>query len=775
MSSKESIENNPDGLSPLAYKVMDGNDYPPYIAPERSIPELTFKAIIIGAIIGIVFGAANAYLGLKVGMTVSASIPAAVIGVAIFKFLKRGTILETNMVQTIGSAGESLAAGVIFTLPVLYLWGYAPGFWPIFPLALLGGLLGVLCMIPLRKYLIVKEHGKLVYPEGTACAEVLVASQKPGSQAKILFSGLGIGMIYSILYKFFHLFSEEPDIIINKLTFRTSVGADVTPELLGVGYIIGPKVSAVMLAGGTIGWLVIIPLIYMFGGGTIVSPETAQTVASMDSFTIWSRYLRYIGAGAVAFGGIFTLIKSLPVMINSFRLSFAAIFTSSEDKLKEKRTNRDISFKWVILGLAFIFICVLLLSMVVPRHGMTPYYESQAELLKKSQFLITLQNKQDVQDSEKEKHEKLIKKKIHELLFVQELFRKNMETMAKDLKGESKYKSELVSAVTEMKAFEKAFIKGKISQDILSRQEGLVKKLKELQTEIHSDSAFQQTNKYDQYGKIGIWGGIAVVVFGFFFVTVSSRIVGLLGSSSNPISGMTIATVLLCSILFGAGGISARILVLTIGALVCIAAAIAGDTSQDLKTGHLIGATPRKQQIGEIIGVICAAIAMSSVLALFKTEIVSGAFKAPQANLIKLVIDGVLSDNLPWALVFIGMAIAFCVEIMGLPTLAFAVGLYLPIHLAIPIMVGGLIRLFVEKRYTGEQLEKNRESGVLYSSGLIAGAASIGVLAAAINLKWSWVFELYKEASSANWIPAVIAYFILALTLFILVCKKKKE
>jgi putative OPT family oligopeptide transporter len=633
------------GLSPLAYEVVDGEKYPPYVPAEKNIPEFTWKSVIVGIIVGIVFGAANAYLGLKVGMTVSASIPAAVIGVAIFRFLKGGTILETNIVQTIGSAGESLAAGVIFTLPVFYLWGYTPNFWPIFPLALIGGLLGVLFMIPLRRYLIVKEHGKLTYPEGTACAEVLVASEKGGNQAKLLFSGMGLGFLYAMLYKFFHLFSDEPDVIINKGSFRTSLGADVTPELLGVGYIIGPKVSAVMLAGGVIGWLVIIPLIYLFGGQSVVSPETTLKVSQMDSFTVWSRYLRYIGAGAVAFGGIFTLIKSLPVMFNSFILGVEALFFKKVDVKSQKRTMQDMDLKWVALGIILIFLAVWGLPLLV--------------------------------------------------------------------KG----------------------------------------------------------------GSVGIWGGLTVTVFSFFFVTVSSRIVGLVGSSSNPISGMTIATVLICALLFGGVGPAGKILVLTIGALVCIAAAIAGDTSQDLKTGHLVGATPYRQQIGEIIGVIFAALAMSSVLALFKGDIISGAFKAPQANLIKLVIDGVLAQTLPWALIFIGMALAFCVEIMGLPTLAFAVGLYLPIHLAVPVMIGGLVRLWVEwsNRKDKEVFEAAREKGVLFSSGLIAGAALLGVLAAAINLKWPQVFKIFKEASPHNWLPSGVAFAVLTLILLLISRAKKAK
>jgi len=636
----------PTSLPGEAYEAVDGeNEYKPVVPHTESIPEFTIKAIIFGTIVGVLFGAANAYLGLKVGLTVSASIPAAVMGVAFFRLIRRGTILETNMVQTIGSAGESLAAGVIFTLPVLYLWGYTPGFWPIFPLALLGGLLGVFCMIPLRRFLIVKEHGRLIYPEGTACAEVLTASQKAGPQAKLLFFGMGVGLIYAVLYRFFHLFSEEPDVILNKGGFRTSFGGDATPELLGVGFIIGPKVSAVMLAGGAIGWLVIIPLIYLFGGDNVIAPESKAVISEMGSFKVWSRYLRYIGAGAVAFGGLFTLIKSFPVIVNSFRLGIKAVLGEKSENKNDKRTQIDIAFLYV--GIAFLLIALFAMFLPLKVVG----------------------------------------------------------------------------------------------------------------------------------GNIGFFGAVAVVVFGFFFVTVSSRIVGLLGSSSNPISGMTIATVLICSIIFGAsGGESARVLVLTIGALVCIAAAIAGDTSQDLKTGHLVGATPSKQQWGEVIGVICAAIAMSSVLALFKDDIVSGAFKAPQANLIKLVIDGVLSNSLPWALVFIGMAMAFCVEIMGLPTLAFAVGLYLPIHLAVPIMVGGLIRLFVEKRYrVKSELEKMREKGVLYSSGLIAGAALVGVIAAAINLKWAFVFHIFEEASSSEWLAPLVAFSILAATLLTVVMYKRAK
>jgi len=589
-------------LPPEAYGPLpEGESYRPVVPASHTMTELSLRSLVVGALVGIVFGAANAYLGLKVGLTVSASIPAAVIGVAVFKALRGGTLLETNIVQTVGSAGESLAAGVIFTLPVLFLWGQSPGFWPIFPLALLGGLLGVFFMIPLRRFLIVQEHGHLSYPEGTACAEVQVAAQAGGIQGQLLFGGMAVGMLYTALQRFGHLFPEEPDVAIRRAGYRTSAGADVTAELLGVGYIIGPKVSGVMLAGGSVGWLVMIPLIYAFGGDTIIAPETTTPISQMGPFDIWNRYLRYIGAGGVAFGGLFTLVKSTPVIIESFRLAVRALRQGAGATIQ--RTEREIPLT-VVAG------CLVLIGLL-------------------ASFLPLMAG---------------------------------------------------------------------------------------------------------SGGSLGILAGVAVVVFAFFFVTVSSRIVGLIGSSSNPISGMTIATVLLCALLFGSSYApeDAKVAVLTIGALVCIAAAIAGDTSQDLKTGFLVGATPRNQQLAEIVGVTAAALAMSTVLTLFQDPIVSGEFKAPQANLIRLVIDGVLDGNLPWALVGIGAAMAFAVEIMGLPTLAFAVGLYLPIHLATPIMAGGLVRWLVERVSSKEEVDHRREVGILFSSGLIAGAALVGVLSATL-------------------------------------------
>ena len=593
------------GLSPKAYEVMDGKDYPSFVPPEQSPAEFTAKAIIIGMLIGGIFGAANAYLGLKVGLTVSASIPAAVMAVAIFRiFFKKGTILETNMVQTVGSAGESLAAGVIFTIPALFIWGFTPSKIEIAVIAIIGGLIGVMFMIPLRKFLIVKEHGKLPYPEGTACAEVLVAGQGDLSKAKTLFQGMGIGALYQALMhnRLFGLWSKEPTTHIPKFQ-GAEIGAEVTPELLGVGYIIGPKIAAVMLSGGVLGWLVLIPLIYLFGDQALspIYPETGNLIKNMEPIEIWSRYIRYIGAGGVAFAGIFSLIKSIPIILSSFKAGFSQLGKGGEET-DVIRTQRDLPLKTILIGSAILMVATAI------------------------------------------------------------------------------------------------FLKASIFPSIAT----------------------------------ALGASFLIILFGFFFVTVSSRIVGLLGSSSNPISGMTIATLLLTCVLFILAGLgnmpNVKVAVLTVGAFVCIAAAIAGDTSQDLKTGFLVGATPRYQQIGEFFGVLASGLTIGFVMYLLRDAITTGELPAPQANLMKLVIDGVIGGSLPWNLVFCGVFIALGIELLGINSLAFAVGLYLPISLSTPIMLGGIIRWILERKKEDPKLEEKRETGVLYSSGLIAGAALTGVL-----------------------------------------------
>lgn len=603
--SGAAVKPRPRGLPPEAYETIPGDQYPPYIAPETELPELTVKAVVIGIILGVVFGAANAYLGLRVGLTVSASIPAAVMSIAIFRMLRTGTILETNVVQTIGSAGESLAAGVIFTLPALYVWGLDAEWYVLATVAFLGATLGVLFMIPLRRFLVSREHGNLPFPEGTACAEVQVAGEAGGSKAKLVFGGLGLGALYQFLVNGSavalwpsspetHLFgrSEAPGLR------KVVVSGDLTPELLGVGFIIGPKIAAVMLAGGLTAWFGLIPLIDLFGDGLVtpVFPEQVALIRDMDAGTIWTRYVRYIGAGAVAAGGIITLLKALPLIWESLSVGLRQV---GGGETATRRTDRDLPLGGVLAAAGGVALILWL----------TPFIE------------------------------------------------------------------------------------------------------------------------------VSLLGAVLMVVFAFFFVTVSARIVGLIGSSSNPVSGMTIAALLVTSLIFvwlGNTAGSARVAVLLVGAVVCIAAAMAGDTSQDLKTGFLLGATPWRQQIGELIGVPFAAVSMAFVLKLLHTSygIGSAELAAPQATLMATVIDGVLSQSLPWGLVFVGAAIAVVVEMLGVPSLPFAVGLYLPLSLTTPIMAGGFVRWVIERQWRGEELQEKREAGVLFSSGLIAGAALLGVLIA---------------------------------------------
>ncbi len=588
---------------------MDNNEFKPFISADRVLPEFTWTAIILGILISVIFGAANAYLGLKVGMTISASIPAAVISMGIIRgLLKKESILENNMVQTIGSAGESLAAGAIFTLPALFIWSSewglgTPSLIRIMVIALAGGVLGVLFMIPLRKALIVNEHGTLPYPEGTACAEVLLAGEEGGDKAKTTFTGLGIGAGYKFLQGGLGLFPESVETTIPGY-MGAQVGADVMPALLGVGFIIGKKIAGYMLAGAVLGWLCLIPLISNIGqfGEVIMYPATVA-ISELGPADIWDSYIRYIGAGAVAFGGVFSLIKSIPLIFNTFRDSMKDLSKGSGGEAK-LRTEKDIPMKVVIVGILVIILAMAMLP-IIP---------------------------------------------------------------------------------------------------------------------------------------VGILGAAIIAVFGFFFATVSSRIVGLIGSSSNPVSGMTIATLIITAILFkatGNDGQTGMIATLTVGSIICIVTAMAGDTSQDLKTGYLVGATPYKQQIGEIIGAVASALTIGGVLVLLNSAwgFGSAELPAPQATLMRLVVEGVMGGDLPWALVFTGMGIGVAIEFLGLPVLPVAIGLYLPINLSVPIMMGGLIRGVLDRRLTkldndDRATNDKIESGILYASGLIAGEGLIGILLA---------------------------------------------
>ncbi len=590
---------------------MEEKKFQPYVPADKVMPEFTVVSIVLGAILAIVFGGANAYLGLRVGMTVSASIPAAVISMGVIrKILRRDSILENNMVQTIGSAGESVAAGAIFTLPALFMWAKeglcdVPSLVEIGLIALCGGVLGVLMMIPLRSALIVKEHGVLAYPEGQACAEVLIAGEEGGAKASTVFSGLGIAAIYKFIADGLKVFPSE--ITYDIPAYKGSgIGIDVLPALAGVGYICGVKVSSYLFAGGVLGWFVIMPLMALFGGDLVLFPAEVtvnELIASPGGVSnLWGSFLRYIGAGAVACGGVLSLIKSLPLIVRTFKDAMSDYGKGRSNSTL--RTEQDISMKVVLLGILIVAV-VMWLVPAIP---------------------------------------------------------------------------------------------------------------------------------------LNLFTALIVIVFGFFFATVSSRMVGLIGSSNNPVSGMAIATLLISTLLLkatGNDGINGMIAAIVIGGVICVIAAIAGDTSQDLKTGFLVGATPKKQQIGELIGVAVSAVAIGAILYLLSMAwggYGSEDLPAPQAVLMKMIVEGVMGGNLPWNLVFVGVFIALVVEVLGIPVLPFAIGLYLPIYLSVPMMLGGLLRWYLEKRkYASEkEMDNTVQSGVLYSSGLIAGEGIVGILLAVL-------------------------------------------
>lgn len=580
-------------------------EFKPYIPAEKITPEITVASVVMGIILAVVFGAANAYLGLRVGMTVSASIPAAVIAMGVIRvIMRKNSILESNIVQTVGSAGESVAAGAIFTLPALFLWAAEgtmdkPAIIEITLIALLGGLLGVFFMVPLRNALIVNEHGVLPYPEGTACAEVLLAGEEGGANASTVFAGMG----FAAAFKFFidGLKAVPSEISYRMKGYAGEIGTQIYPAVFSVGYICGPRISSYIFAGSLLSWVVIIPMIVLFGDQLVMYPGTepiGAMFAAGGASAIWGKYIRYIGAGALAGGGIISLIKSLPLIARTFKDALKGM--KGAGNTSNERTTQDINMKVIIL-------CIALCTLAIW----------------------------------------------------------------------------LVPAIP-----------------------------------------------------ISLIGAVIVVIFGFFFATVSSRMVGLVGSSNNPVSGMAIATLLFATIILkltgddGAHGMQGAI---AIGSIICIVAAIAGDTSQDLKTGYLLGATPKKQQIGEVIGVCASAIAIGGTLYLLDSAwgFGSAELAAPQATLMKMIIEGVMGGNLPWGLVFIGVFIAIIVEIVGIPVLPFAIGVYLPIQLNACIMVGGLVRLALDKQKK-EEKEKTRivNDGILFCSGMIAGEGVVGIILA---------------------------------------------
>ena len=625
---------------------MENKEFKPYVPADKVTPEFTATSIIIGVLLAIIFGAANAYLGLRVGMTVSASIPAAVISMGVIRvIMKKDSILESNMVQTIGSAGESLAAGAIFTLPALFLWANegkteAPNLLTISLIALVGGILGVLFMIPLRNALIVKEHGVLPYPEGTACAEVLLAGEEGGTSAKTVFAGMGLSAVFKFITDGLKV---VPGVVTAPIrSLRTAFPAEVYPALLGVGYICGIKIASYMFAGALLGWFVLIPAITIFGGPTTMYPgdvPIAQMYAEGGADAIWGSYIRYIGAGAVAAGGIISLIKSLPLIVSTFKDSLKGL--KGGTKAGSLRTEQDLDMR-LVLGGSLVLILVIWLLPAIP---------------------------------------------------------------------------------------------------------------------------------------VSLIGALLVVVFGFFFATVSSRMVGLVGSSNNPVSGMAIATLLFSTLVLkvtGNTGVSGMIGAIAIGSVICIVAAMAGDTSQDLKTGYILGATPKKQQIGELLGAVVAAFTIGGVLLLLNSAWGFGTTElaAPQATLMKMITEGVMNGNLPWPLVLIGIFAAIVVEILGIPVLPVAIGLYLPLELSATIMIGGVIRWIVDKK----SADKNGEAsgGVLFCSGLIAGEGLVGILLAILAVVGvSSKFDLSSSVNTGR-IGGIVLLAIMIACVFIFAMPKKK-
>ena len=627
------------------------DEFKPYIPADRVMPELTVTSIIMGVLLAVIFGAANAYLGLRVGMTVSASIPAAVISMGVIRIIMRkNSILESNIVQTIGSAGESLAAGAIFTMPALFLWAEEglcsmPSLVEITLIALCGGVLGVLFMVPLRNALIVKEHQTLLYPEGTACADVLLAGEEGGANASTVFSGMGLAAVFKFIVDGLKVIPADVSAAFK--SFKGEIGMEVYPALLGVGYIVGPKIASYMFVGSVFGWLVIIPLICLFGPDTWLYPaEAGTTIAQLyaggGAAAIWSTYVKYIGAGAIATGGIISLIKSLPLIVRTFSDSMKSV--KGGKNTSTARTAQDLPMQFILVGI----VAMVVIIWAVPAIPVT------------------------------------------------------------------------------------------------------------------------------------LLGAALIVIFGFFFATVSSRMVGLVGSSNNPVSGMAIATLLIATMAIkgsGKTGIDGMTAAIAIGSVICIIAAIAGDTSQDLKTGYLLGATPKKQQIGELIGVLASGLAIGGVLYLLNAAWGYGGAEvpAPQATLMKMIVEGIMGGNLPWNLVFVGVFLALGLEILRIPVMPFAIGLYLPIYLNATIMIGGVVRMVMDARKNVDEKTKEQQStdGTLYCAGMIAGEGLVGILLA-IFAVFGINTSIGESVNFGN-IGGVILMVLMIASLFYFSLKKKKK
>ena len=654
-----------------------GAEFRPYISSEQSVAEFTPKAIVLGIFFGLLFGAATVYLALRAGLTVSASVPIAVLAIAVFKKIGKSTILENNIVQTIGSAGESVAAGTVFTVPALLFLAGGEHFFnyiQITILAIFGGIIGVLFMIPLRRALIVKEHGKLPYPEGTACADVLIAGEKGGDLAKMVFAGVGVSLLYKVLYGVLGLWNEVSTFFSTRkesLYPSSTLDVAVTPEYLGLGYIIGPRISSELFSGGLLAWMALIPLIAIF----VPESRVVQDLENLGFSAAWRAhnnyanwiyraYIRYIGAGAVACAGVMTLIKTIPTIASAFKESMKS-FGERRSGTSTKRTEQDMGMGVVIFG----SLAILIILAILPGFPHGPFPGS------------------------------------------------------------------LLMAVL-------------------------------------------------------------IVVFGFFFVTVSSRIVGIIGTSSNPISGMTIATLMATCVVFvviGWKGDVYQAVALSVGAVVCIAAANAGATSQDLKTGFLVGATPKAQQWGFIIGVVTSAFVIAITLFMLDRTyrgpneihgIGGPQLPAPQATLMATIIKGLLAQNLPWAPVLVGVFLAFMAQLAGAHALSWAVGAYLPVSTTAPIWIGGMMKALVDswrkkkEGVVGEESELS--SGMLYATGLVAGGSLGGVLIAFLAfigdtvLHWESPTLLQRTDLGAKLYPALrdglVSGSILGAIAFAILC-----
>jgi putative OPT family oligopeptide transporter len=617
---------------------MTEEAFQPYIPAEKKIKEFSFRATLLGLFFGFIFAIGNAYLGLKTGTTVSASIPAAILSMAVLKILfKNSTILENNIVQTIATVGEGLAAGIVFTVPALIFLGDTPSIFRIFLLSALGGILGILFMIPMRRFIIVKEHGILPFPEGTACAEILKAGEKSGSVAILAAWGFLVGAVYKICSNIIYLWEEIPSFTITKFK-NTIFSMDSTPSLLGIGYIIGPRISALMLGGGALAWWVIIPLIKIAGvHGAVIYPSTIP-IDLMSAQEIWSSYVRYIGAGCVAIGGILSLFRIAPVIYKTIHVGFKELFQGFKKVAHIERTDKDISLKWLILG----SIAIILALWLIPIAG------------------------------------------------------------------------------------------------------------------------------------INFFTIILLVVLGFFFVAVTSLTVGLVGSTSNPASGMTITTLLITCFCFLALGWTDKVYLLAAITMSCVAnvaIAMAGTTSQDLKTGFLLGSTPRSQQIAEILGVIIPALALGGTIYILNEAYTLGSAKmpAPQATLMALIAKGVMTGQLPFQLVTIGIIIGLIIALLGIPILPFAIGLYLPLSLSTAIMVGGIAAWYTNKHKNAKHA---KEQGILISSGLIGGDAFLGIIIALLTV--TKVISPDTKAILPSYV-SYIAYFLMAIFLIVFTLKKRRN